>query len=60
MIDEEDFEPNSFKAWFDLFIDEVRKLGYRGRIDIDTFAANWTNGEAPEEVAKDFVEEMTA
>jgi hypothetical protein len=48
----------TFDNWFDIFTDEVTKLGYLGPIDKDTFESNYENDKSPEDSAKEFVKEM--
>lgn len=47
-----------FEQWFDIFLDEVKKLGYKGPVDMGTFEMDWEIGKSPEETAKEFVAEM--
>lgn len=48
----------SFDEWFDLFRDRVRLMGYYGVIDKYSFEWNYEEGQAPEDAAAVFVEEM--
>lgn len=50
----------SFDEWFDIFVDEVRKLNYRGPIDKGSFESEWESDITPEEAAKQFVDEMNS
>ncbi len=52
----EDF---TFDEWFDIFIDQTRKLNYAGSIDKDSFEDIYEGGKSPEDAAEDFVKEMT-
>ena len=48
----------SFEEWFDIFREEVHRLGYRGRIDSDTFKELWEDGKDPYDEADEFVTEI--
>lgn len=54
---EEDF---SFDEWFDIFVDEIKKLDYHGPVDKYTFEAEYEDVRTPEAAAKYFVEEMNS
>jgi len=50
----------NFEQWFDIFLDEVRTLNYRGLVDRETFEIDFENGKDPVESAAEFVEEMNS
>ena len=50
----------SFDEWFDIFIDETKKLGYTGQIDKYTFESDYENDKTPEFSAMEFVSEMNS
>lgn len=47
-----------FDEWFDIFIDSCDRLGYTGNVDKWSFEDDYISGEYPEDVAKEFVDEM--
>lgn len=47
-----------FDQWFDIFVDETKKLGYTGPIDKYSFESEYEAGETPESAAESFVREM--
>ena len=49
-----------FETWFDIFLDCCRITHkYNGPIDRGTFKEDWEMGRTPEEVAVEFVAEMS-
>jgi hypothetical protein len=50
----------SFDEWFDIFMDETKKLGYHGSIDKYTFESDYENDKTPELTAKEFVNETNS
>ena len=46
-----------YDTWFDIFIDSLRGLGYKGPIDKDIFEEDYEEGKTPEEVAKEYFDE---
>jgi hypothetical protein len=55
MSDKQVFE---FEIWYDIFIDGVRSLGYKGSIDRDSAKADYDNGLTPEYAAGSLVDEL--
>jgi len=49
-----------FEEWFDIFIDECKRLGYTGAADKYSFENDWETGKTPSESAQSFVSEMLA
>ena len=47
-----------FTQWFDIFLDEVKRLGYHGPVDRDSAESDYDSGLSPEHAAKLFVDEM--
>jgi len=45
--------------WFDIFMETLRKLGYRGQVDKDSFVEDWECDASPEKTAKEFFEEIS-
>ena len=45
--------------WFDIFMETLRKLGYRGPVDKDPFVEDWEGDESPENSAREFFEEIS-
>ena len=45
--------------WFDIFMDTLRKLGYRGPVDKDSFVEDWERDASPEKTAKEFFKEIS-
>lgn len=47
----------TFENWFEIFLDEVKRLGYTGIVDQDSARMDYDACETPEAAAKLFVRE---
>jgi hypothetical protein len=52
-------ENQTFDLWFDLLIDCLKRLGYKGPIDKESFQEDYDEGKTPEEVALTFSDDIS-
>jgi len=51
-------EEVTFDDWYALFVEQVRKLGYKGPVDKSSFNDIFDEDVSPEDAAADFVTAM--
>lgn len=49
-----------FDTWFDLFTSHLKKKGYTGPLDKETFEEDYEDGKSPEEAGDKYYDEYLA